>query len=57
MNFLDRWQGPLLSVLRIVAALLFIAHGTSKLFAFPGLAPMATGAGASTELHGRSRDA
>ena len=43
MTFLDRWQGPLLSVLRIVTALLFIAHGTSKLLAFPGLAPMATG--------------
>ena len=43
MPFLDRWQGPLLSILRIVTALLFIAHGTSKLFAFPGLAPMATG--------------
>ena len=35
MNFLDRWQGPLLSVLRIVTALLFIEHGTSKLFDFP----------------------
>lgn len=35
MNFLDRWQGPLLSLLRIVAALLFIEHGTSKLFDFP----------------------
>ena len=35
MNFLDRWQGPLLSVLRIVSALLFIEHGTSKLFDFP----------------------
>ena len=35
MNFLDRWQGPLLSLLRIVTALLFIEHGTSKLFDFP----------------------
>lgn len=42
MNFLDRWQGPLLSLLRIVTALLFIEHGTSKLFGFPSLAPMMT---------------
>jgi len=32
---LSRWSGTLLSVLRIVAAFLFIAHGTSKLFGFP----------------------
>jgi putative oxidoreductase len=30
-----RWSGPLLSVLRIVAAFLFIAHGTQKLFGWP----------------------
>lgn len=42
MTFLDRWQGPLLSILRIVAALLYIEHGTSKLFGFPSLAPMMT---------------
>jgi putative oxidoreductase len=30
-----RWSGYLLSVLRIVAAFLFIAHGTQKLFAWP----------------------
>ena len=29
------WAGRLLSVLRIVAALLFMAHGTQKLFAWP----------------------
>jgi putative oxidoreductase len=29
------WAPRLLAVLRIVTALLFIAHGTSKLFAFP----------------------
>jgi putative oxidoreductase len=29
------WAPRLLSVLRIVAALLFILHGTQKLFAFP----------------------
>jgi putative oxidoreductase len=30
-----RWSGYLLSLLRIVAAFLFIAHGTQKLFAWP----------------------
>jgi putative oxidoreductase len=29
------WAPRLLSVLRIIAALLFVAHGTSKLFGFP----------------------
>ena len=40
MRFLDRWQGPLLSILRIVTALLFIEHGTMKLFAFPAPVPV-----------------
>lgn len=31
----ERWSGPLLSVLRIVAALMFIAHGTQKYFGIP----------------------
>lgn len=35
MGFLDKFSPQLLSVLRIVSALLFIAHGTSKLFGFP----------------------
>jgi putative oxidoreductase len=30
-----RWAGPALSLLRIVAALLFLQHGTGKLFDFP----------------------
>jgi putative oxidoreductase len=30
-----RWAPRLLSILRIVAAILFIAHGTQKLFAWP----------------------
>ena len=42
MTFLDRWQGPLLSILRIVAALLFIEHGTTKLLGFPSLPPTMT---------------
>ncbi|MCW3836886.1 DoxX family protein [Sphingomonas canadensis] len=29
------WSGPLLSILRIAAALAFIQHGSSKLFGFP----------------------
>lgn len=35
MGFLDRFSGPLLSVLRIISALLFMCHGTMKLFRFP----------------------
>lgn len=33
--FNDRYAGQAQSILRIVAALLFILHGTSKLFSFP----------------------
>ena len=29
------WSGPILSVLRIMTGLLFLAHGTTKLFRFP----------------------
>ena len=32
------WSGPLLSILRIVTGLLFLAHGTAKFFAFPHVA-------------------
>jgi putative oxidoreductase len=35
MNFLTKYQPQLLSVLRIVAGLLFLEHGTSKLLHFP----------------------
>lgn len=38
----DGWAPRLLSVLRIVAALIFLEHGTQKLFGFP---PPASGAG------------
>ena len=36
---LTTWSPRLLSVLRIVAALLFIQHGTSKYFGFPMAGP------------------
>lgn len=35
MGFLDKFALPLLSVLRIISALLFMAHGTAKLLGFP----------------------
>lgn len=42
MSFFDNldsmWSSRMLSVLRIVAALLFIEHGTAKLFGFPEVA-------------------
>ena len=34
-NFEGRWAGEALSLLRIVASLIFILHGTAKLFGFP----------------------
>jgi len=36
------WAGRLLSILRIVAALLFMAHGIQKLFAWPAGEPQST---------------
>jgi putative oxidoreductase len=35
LPWLSRWQPQLLALLRIVAGLLFLEHGTSKFFAFP----------------------
>ncbi len=35
MGFLDRFSPQLLSALRIISGLLFVAHGTTKLFGFP----------------------
>jgi putative oxidoreductase len=34
-KFKEEWSSHLLSVLRIVTALLFLEHGTAKLFEFP----------------------
>lgn len=34
-DFFDAWRPRVLSILRIMAALMFLAHGTGKLFAFP----------------------
>jgi len=34
-TWLSRWQPQVLGLLRVVAALLFLEHGTAKLFAFP----------------------
>ena len=38
-NLFSRWQSQLLALLRIVSALLFLEHGTAKLFAFPVAQP------------------
>ncbi|HSM95392.1 MAG TPA: DoxX family protein [Rhizomicrobium sp.] len=52
MSFLDKYAPMLLSILRIVAGLLFLEHGTSKLLGFPHnamfdhLTPMIMAAGA-----------
>ena len=43
MGFLDRFASPLLSILRIMSALLFMAHGTGKLFQFPPVEQFPTG--------------
>jgi putative oxidoreductase len=39
MAWLAKYQPQLLSILRIVAGLLFLEHGTQKLFGFPPLPP------------------
>jgi putative oxidoreductase len=39
MPNLDAWSPRVLSILRIVTALLFIEHGLMKLFHFPGAQP------------------
>ncbi|MHB8529971.1 MAG: DoxX family protein [Caulobacteraceae bacterium] len=39
MNNLNAWAPRVLSLLRIVAALLLIEHGTMKMFHFPGPQP------------------
>jgi putative oxidoreductase len=56
---LDRWSPYALAALRIVTALLFIEHGTQKLFGFPappqsGMPPLLSlyGIGAILELLG-----
>jgi putative oxidoreductase len=40
LTWLQRWQTQLLAILRIVAGLLFLEHGTSKFFGFPVPFPM-----------------
>lgn len=38
-RLLEKWQPQLLALLRIMAALLFMEHGTAKLFHFPAAQP------------------
>jgi putative oxidoreductase len=35
MDFLTRWTPQILSIFRIMTALLFLEHGTAKMFHFP----------------------
>ena len=42
MGFLSKYSGALLSILRIMSALLFMAHGTAKLLSFPATEMFAT---------------
>jgi putative oxidoreductase len=42
MGFLSPYSGQLLSILRIISALLFMAHGTSKLLGWPPTEMFAT---------------
>ena len=37
-NIAEKWEPRILGLLRIVTALLFLQHGTAKLFGFPHLA-------------------
>ena len=48
-SFYQTWEPKLLSVLRIITAFLFIAHGAQKLFNYP---PSASGAVAVASLMG-----
>ena len=45
---LDDWEPRVLSILRLITGLLFMQHGLSKLFAFPG--PFAGGTPAMFQL-------
>ena len=40
LTWLSRWQPQILTLLRIVAGLLFLEHGSQKFFAFPAPFPM-----------------
>ncbi len=48
--FIGEWAPRMLSVLRIVAALLFLEHGSQKLFGFPTPNPAAGGMPATFSL-------
>lgn len=47
MNNLSKYQPQFLGLLRIVTALLFIEHGTQKLFQFPAMSGGGGGGGAA----------
>ena len=45
MNNLTKYQPQMLGILRIITALLFVEHGTQKLFHFPAMAGGGGGSG------------
>lgn len=46
------WSGPLLSILRIMAGLLLLQHGTAKMLGFPAMEMFANGVSGLTLVSG-----
>lgn len=55
MNNLTKYQPQMLGILRIITALLFVEHGTQKLFHFPAMAGGGGGSGGAECRHSWGR--